>query len=218
MSPVFGSYSYESVFSISGVYDYYIWAIDNAGNINTSEIYTFTMKEPEGGWYIISIPVSNPVLKADLIIEYNGSSYSWDDAVTGGLIDYSVFGWDRSMQCYGTMNSLDGGFGYWLFTYRDGINILPPTMKREETITTLSSGWNMVGLPMNQSVNLTDIIVEYNGSDYTWSNATSVVNDILDASVWGWDRLDQQYVLADSLIPLYGYWIFSNKQCTLKRS
>ena len=92
----------------------------------------------------------------------------------------------------------------------------PDILFVSKNITTLSNNWNFISLPFNQTVNKTDIIVNYAGTDYTWSQA--VTNGYVSDYVFGWDRNGQYYNFADTLMPGYAYWVYSYQPCILKRT
>ena len=70
----------------------------------------------------------------------------------------------------------------------------------------LKEGWNMVSVPLNQSVSKYDFLVDYEGV-YTWNY--SVENGVLLDYVYGWDAENQYYEFVDVLEPSRGYWIWS---------
>jgi len=84
-------------------------------------------------------------------------------------------------------------------------------------VTTLSQKWNMISMPFSYSVDKADIIVEYDGTDYSWADAVS--ENIVAKVLFGWDRINQGY-LPDSgiLDPGYGYWLWAYHDCLLKVS
>jgi hypothetical protein len=61
---------------------------------------------------------------------------------------------------------------------------IPYTLAQNVSFSGLQSNWNLVSIPVNQTVNLTDLQVEYLGTNYTWSNA--VTNTIIDAKARPW--------------------------------
>jgi photosystem II stability/assembly factor-like uncharacterized protein len=76
----------------------------------------------------------------------------------------------------------------------------------------LSSGWSLVSSSIKSPVNISELTVEYNGVDYTWSDAADL--DIISNFVFGWS--DQQYyTFATILRPSQGYWIFAYEPCVL---
>jgi hypothetical protein len=81
-------------------------------------------------------------------------------------------------------------------------------------ITDLLENWNLIGVPFDQSVSLEEIIVEYNGTEYTWAEATNLTNNIVDPNVFGWTG--ETYVIVSIIDTYDGYWLYSYKECTLK--
>lgn len=83
----------------------------------------------------------------------------------------------------------------------------------EHPICPLSSTWNFISLPFNQSVDKTHLVVTYNGSSYPWEEAVNQVL-ILDF-IFGWNRTSQYYYLSDLMVPGEGYWVFAYEDCDL---
>jgi PKD repeat protein len=108
-----GSYYYKAQYNKIGIHEYHIWTKDNAGNGNISPTFEFLIEEPEGGWQLISEPISSVVSLDSLTVEYNATSYTWNDAVTLGIVDPNVFGWSRILQTYTVASSITPGEGYW---------------------------------------------------------------------------------------------------------
>ena len=46
-------------------------------------------------WNIISLPFNESINKADIIIRNNSVNYSWNDAVTQGIILEYLYDWNR---------------------------------------------------------------------------------------------------------------------------
>ena len=86
-------------------------------------------------------------------------------------------------------------------------------------ITNLSNGWNFIAMPFNQSVDTTAIIMEHNGSEFNWTEATTSNNptnsSIVDPNIFGWKRDTQSYYSTSLIKPGYGYWMYCYKPCTL---
>ena len=74
-----------------------------------------SITEPKTGWNLISPPVE--INKTSLYVWYNDTVYTFDDAVSGGLIVSTVFGWDRVNQVYLIAETLYPGEGYWMYAY-----------------------------------------------------------------------------------------------------
>ena len=85
----------------------------------------------------------------------------------------------------------------------------------------LEYGWNMISIPTNQSINNTDLMFNYDGTDYNWAQATTNNNPtggpIILGFIYGWDETNQIYILSDDFDPGYGYWMYAYYMCTLKK-
>jgi len=187
--------------------------------INQIKITTMT-----DNWNFVSVPCNISVDLTDLIVKYNDINYSWVDAIdpaNGPIIDPNVYGWDRVNDMYIPIMSLVPGYGFWMYSYYDcEIWVQGITVVSDEFITDLVTTWNIVGVPYTDSVNLTDLVVNYLGGDYTWAEATDPINGpIVDPNVYGWDRINGMYVPAgDTLDPGYAYWLYAYEDCVLKRT
>ena len=157
---------------------------------------------------------------------YNGDYYSWLNATTSNnptgspLIDPNTFGWDRSGQTYELGSTFDPGYGYWVFSYQTcellaDVNALPTNQ-----ITDLEPNWNLIGIPTDEPISKSGVIVNYDGSDYTWAEATTSSNPtgspLLDPNIFGWDSLGQTYEMIDTFEPGKAYWLFSYQSCTMR--
>lgn len=81
------------------------------------------------------------------------------------------------------------------------------------------AGWYLVSLPKNQIVPLADTFYLYNGTYYTFAQASTNDNEtgspIILPWFFGWDRSMQNYSLETSFVPYYGYWQYYYKPCSL---
>ena len=88
-------------------------------------------------------------------------------------------------------------------------------------ITALSTQWNVVGVPGEESVSEENLMIQYNGTEYNWSQATTSDNPtgspLILGFIYNWTRSSQAYMLSDTLTPGYSYWMYAYKQCVLKR-
>ncbi len=71
--------------------------------------------DAEQNWNIISVPYDENVSKTDILV----NDISWDDAVTAGIVNDVVFGWDRDWQSYNFADTLMPGYAYWMYAYFD---------------------------------------------------------------------------------------------------
>ncbi len=160
------------------------------------------------GWNLIGLPFNNSVDKTDFLLKYDGYYYGLND----GIINTFMYKWDRAGQYYNFANTFYPGYGYWVFSYEDcelWIEELTPNM--DDYITTLESGWNVIGLPFDQTIDKVDVLVD----EVSWDTAVS--NGWIIDFVYGWDRAGQNYLFADIFEPGEAYWVFAYQPCVLKR-
>ncbi len=79
-------------------------------------------------------------------------------------------------------------------------------------ISNLSSGWNMISLPFNQSINKNLIYVNFNDTFYSWDEA--VQNNIIVNFIFGWNRTLQASEIIEELKPGFSYWSYAFEPCS----
>ena len=209
---------------ISGLgYDtgYTVWVnvSDGFGGV-VSDWFVFTTKitpniiDIKDNWNLISLPFNESIDKADIIVSHDGTNYSWNDAVTNNIVLNFVYYWNRLNHNYEIKNTLDPGYGYWIYAYQDCDLIISGNVS-EGNITDLKEKWNIMGIPFNLTLQKEDLIIHYDGTDYTWQEA--VDNTIILGFIYSWDRTTQTYSLSDNFVPGYGYWMYAYYNCTLKK-
>jgi hypothetical protein len=80
-------------------------------------------------------------------------------------------------------------------------------------INDLQSKWNYISVPFNQSINKNNLIIKYNGYNYSWQEA--VDSKIVLNFIYEWNRSSQSYEIVDTILPGFGYWIYSYHICEL---
>lgn len=75
-------------------------------------------------WNTIGLPYYQNQSKNVLLVENSSLEYTWAEAVTLGLINNYVFGWDITTQSYFFSEIFEPGGAYWLYAYQ------PCTLKR----------------------------------------------------------------------------------------
>jgi hypothetical protein len=85
------------------------------------------------------------------------------------------------------------------------------TITSDDYITDIEIGWNIVGVPYNENVSKTDMLV----NDIDWD--TAVGNGWISDFVFDWNRPGQYYDFSDTFVPGYAYWLYAYQPCTLKR-
>jgi hypothetical protein len=104
-----------------------IW-VDNITLVTDNII---TIVEP--GWNLVGSAYDQSLNKNDIIVNYNDVDYTWADAASNNnptgspLIISNFFGWNRITQSYVLSNTLEPGFGYWIYANQHCTLILPPT-------------------------------------------------------------------------------------------
>jgi hypothetical protein len=210
--------------------------VNSSTHIFTSAPSTpFTVSPPPGlsnittllaRWNFVSLPFNQTLSKTNLVIIDGGTEYTWTEAKNAGLLIDTIFQWNRSVpQTYWPTDTLSPGYGYWIYAYHTCDLLATDLNPNISTnfITTLSITWNVFGVPINQSMNKTSLIVNYLGSEYNWTEATTNNNPtggpIIVKDLFGWNRnTPQGYLPVNILNPGYCYWIYSYYPCILKRA
>jgi len=187
----------------AGVHD--VWLIKTASSETSFSLSVFV------GWNFISLPFNQSSNKTDIIVEYADVNYTWNEAVTNGYINDYVFGWSRTTQSYAFANTLEPGYGYWLYAYEPcELWVESFTPVYDEYVTSLESGWNLMSVPYYENVSKVDILVDNTDWD------TAVGNGWISDFVFGWNRAGQYYDFCDTLMPGYAYWMYAYQPCTLE--
>jgi len=206
-----GSYTFNASFDVS--YHFQIRC-----NVNKTTESVISLNE---NWNMLSLPFNESVDKSDIIVSYGGSNYTWQQAVDNGTVLDFIYGWNATSQSYITEDILYPGYGYWAWAYDNCELILSSEINTDDFITDLEKKWNMMGITSIDSLDKEDLIIRYNGTDYSWDNATSDDNEegepLILGFIYGWDRSMQNYLLSDDFDPGYGYWMYAYYKCTLKK-
>jgi len=83
---------------------------------------------------------------------------------------------------------LHPGYGYWVWSYHDDVEfLLSVNMSDDDYITMLGEKWNLVGYPYISSIAKEDLIIYFDGVNYSWFEATSFPDPIILGYVYGWN-------------------------------
>ncbi len=75
--------------------------------------------------------------------------------------------------------------------------------------------WNLISIPVYDTISKADIIVRYDSHDHTWAEAVSELI-VLD-TLYDWQRgSTQAYAPTDTLVPGNGYWMWAYHDCELR--
>jgi hypothetical protein len=170
-------------------------------------------------WNMMSAPSNTTINISDIKVIYNGTTYNWSYAVSHNLVLGFVYNWDASSQMYGIVSTLTPSQGDWMYAYNDCSILISSSVSSDRWLGDLKLQWNMIGIPYDYQLNKQTLGVLYNGTEYSWNQATTTQNPtgspIILKFVYGWHRNGQYYELVNSLIPGYGYWMYAYQNCTL---
>jgi VCBS repeat-containing protein len=174
-------------------------------------------------WNIISTPFNQSVSKSDIIVKYNGTEYTWQNAVNNNIVLGFIYTWIRNApQHYELINNLKPGYGYWVYAYQPCTLLIDgaSTKNNDGFITNMLTTWNIVGLPNIEKLPKQDLYVRYNGEFYSWVNATTNNNPtggpIILGFIYNWSRSPpQNYELTNTFNPGYGYQMYAYYNCSI---
>ena len=222
-------YYYNQVYTEPGTYDYFIWVNDTSGQKNMSSTYQFTIVNELNitymrydGWNFIALPFNQVITKSNIkVVNETGVAYTWSDAVTNGLVLTFIYDWNRTNQLYNNTDSLEPGYGYWVYTYEENITLVGTGITFAPAtgyITDLEVGWNTVGVPTNQSVDVTDLIVVYGDlTEHSWDEAVDDGKVIQQIYYYKKEPpVGYEDVSSSSLAPGLSHWIYAWETVTLK--
>jgi len=174
-------------------------------------------------WNIMSLPFNQSVSKSNLTVNYEGTNYTWQEAVNNNIILGFIYSWKRTApQHYELTDILEPGYGYWIYAFQNCTLLAEgaSTMNNDGYITNMFLNWNVIGLPNIVSLSKEDLIINYNGVYYSWLNATTNNNPtggpIILGYIYNWSRnLPQHYELTNVFYPGYGYHMYAFYNCSL---
>jgi hypothetical protein len=175
----------------------------------------------QDSWNFVSLPFNKSITKNEIIIIYKNSCYNWSDSTTGSdpiLLPF-IYDYNRTSQSYESVQTLMPGRGYWIYT-NYGCQLCTSDLgivQSDDYITDMEISWNALGVPADETINKTDLIIWYNGSEYNWTEATTGVNPMLVSYIFGYNRATQLCEESDILKPGHCYWMYAYKKCSLKR-
>ena len=68
----------------------------------------------EPGWNLVSLRYDATLYKEDLVVNYGGTDYSWNDAVAAGIMNNYIYKWNSAGQYYSFSVDTDPSYGYWM--------------------------------------------------------------------------------------------------------
>jgi hypothetical protein len=88
-----------------------LWITSNTSN--NDDYITSLLEE----WNLVGLPYDTLVSKDNLTVSYNGTDYTWQQAVDNGTILDFIYGWNTTSQNYVSTDVLNPGDGYWMYAY-----------------------------------------------------------------------------------------------------
>ena len=98
---------------VYGYHDCDLW-ISSSARVNTPFITNLLIN-----WNLVGLPYDLAQVKSNLTIFYNGTDYSWSEAVNNSIVLGSIYGWDGVIQNYALTDVLSPGQGYWMYAYHN---------------------------------------------------------------------------------------------------
>jgi len=116
--------SYSTIDNLEPGYGYWMYAYYNCELLLTSNIIDNEyITNLEYQWNLMGIPSDELLDKENLIIHYNLTDYSWENATGNNneegepLILGFIYGWNRTPQNYMLTDEFEPGLGYWIYAY-----------------------------------------------------------------------------------------------------
>jgi hypothetical protein len=221
-APGTDTYYYNSTYSVSGLYDFFIWADDNLGNSNISEDYTFKIGIPPeinlievvpyiqdtGGYVNITCTVTDNDLVNSVLINITdpNSIENSSTMISVGTTD---------IYYYNSTYSLNGTYSFIIFAednhgngniseesyFHIGITVVEIPME---------IGWNLITVPVVNNMMASDLAENISGCQMvSWFDANSqeLKTHVVAAPVYDFP-----------LTPGYGYFILVNQNSTFTTS
>jgi hypothetical protein len=217
-----GAIQYTPTLNYNGLDSFTYTVNDDDGATSNAATVTISILQEHQiilnhGWNIISVPFYESIPKEDIIVYYAGSLYTWDEAVANGYILDFLYNYNRATQQYSFSNSLEPGYGYWIWANKTAGCTLLVYSNADGTghITDLKAGWNIMGLPYRTSIAKTTTHIVYNTVTYNWDDA--VTAHYILGFVYGWNSATQTYELCNTFDPTRGYWMYAYHDCTLQQ-
>lgn len=182
--------------TINVAYDSYVVFIEG----NDQQTLTRTWSAAGTGIHMISFPLMplEPDLSALLgISESELLVARWDPQAPGDN-KYTI--WPRT-------DPIEPGRGYWLRIFSDVTLSLTGVEEPEDRPAEiqLRVGWNQIGSPRTQPVDLTTLQFQVDG-EAAVSYEQAVTQRIIQAGVYGYTQAEG-YMERDQMVPFEGYWI-----------
>ncbi len=126
-------------------------------------------------------------------------AYSKDEMAYMILWDYDDGSFRETIQC--------------CLLFGDPALCIKPPSTPDRKVTNVLIDWNLISLPFNNTVEKEDVVIDFAGEEYTWSDA--VTNGYISNFIFDWNRSEQSYSFSTQFKASYGYWLYSYELCEL---
>ncbi len=170
-------------------------------------IKEFTRKE----WQLFSLPFGSSVTKDELIVRYNNTDYSFNEASSEGIILNFIYQFDNINKRWNTVDELSPGLGHYTYIYKENVTLYAIGNHPDENqlITYIFSGWNYIGIRRSEPVDISDLRFTYNGTEYNLDEAAN--QSIVLKFIYWYNETGQVHIIDDMLFPGSTYIMYSYK-------
>ena len=186
---------------------------DDSARSNVSKTIIIDNQKPTAGIMIppMDLVVNETIYFSDVSMDGDGTVVNWSWSFGDGTNSFDqhpthIYQTAGDYMIYLNITDDDGAVNSTFTT-------LSISSKMISVNISLVEEWNLVSIPLNESMNKNSIQVMYDQMNHTWTEA---VNDgiILDF-VYGWNSSGQTYETTDILEPGDGYWIYAYNNSNL---
>jgi len=185
--------------------------------INESRTFTVEYKLVPGEVQIVNVSIGWNPFSIHLNPKDPSVAKALDRKGYRGIFALSGDGWNYTIKDDHALNVTDlkPGMGYIIDGEESFTLEIPGKPVELPYMVELQKGWNLVGVPMNESVPISDVAVRANHKRYTYSEA--VEEGVVSAFLWtyrdgGWVHLEKN----ESMNPGEAYMVEAALECRLE--
>jgi len=89
--------------------------------VMTGAVGTSSITDMHSEWNLISIPYNYSIAKQDTSILNENGEERWNEAVSNNHVINFIYSWNPTTQAYESIDTLQPGKGYWLYSYMSQI-------------------------------------------------------------------------------------------------
>ena len=165
------------------------------------------------GWSLFAIPFNDTISLQDIIVSFNNTNYTWQEATESNLIMPWIYTVNRTTGMYEVAYELMPGYGYWIYCYMPVELWINGSYSNGNYINP-SIGWNLISAPCNYNISLNNLTIIWNSNSYTWQEAIN--ESLIMPWIYTVNRNNGMYEAVDELKQGYGYWIYCYEDIEIK--